>query len=129
MSVDNDNSSSDDFNATISNEPEVGDIGYIDNATLLQVDVTAIVGIFIFLTLKQLSHDQSDRMGALLLWRLTFAAVLPFAISALFILYDAFYPYPEDWGPKVFAMIGFAYILVIFGIIFLYQWIQARKTT
>jgi hypothetical protein len=62
MSVDNDNSSSDDFNATISNEPEVGDIGYIDNATLLQVDVTAIVGIFIFLTLKQLSHDQSDRV-------------------------------------------------------------------
>jgi hypothetical protein len=34
MSVDNDNSSSNDYNATISNEPEVGDIGYIDNAPL-----------------------------------------------------------------------------------------------
>ena len=34
MSVDTDNSSSNDYNATISNEPEVGDIGYIDNAPL-----------------------------------------------------------------------------------------------
>ena len=116
-------------NATMLDRQEgLTDITYIDNATLLQVDATAIVGILIFLTLRQLSSGQPNPKGTLLLWHLTFAAVLPFALSAIFILYNAFYPDPTDWAPKLFAMLGFLYILIVFGIIFLHLRIQARRT-
>jgi hypothetical protein len=103
-------------------------IAHIDDGTLLQVDATAIVGIFIFLTLRQLlSYGHSDPKSTLLLWRLTFIGVLPFAISAILILLNTFYPFREDAGPRVFTLLGFLYILAIFGIIFLYQWREGKK--
>ena len=125
MSVDNDNSSSnsiDNLNATttISNEPQVGDIAYIDNATLLQVDITAIVGIFIFLTIQQLTS------GARVWSFVTAFLVIPFTVSAIAILIESIWAseylikvVQQNVNiPGVSALTGFFYILIIFVYIF-----------
>lgn len=88
----------------------------IDNATLLQVDTTAIVGIFIFLTLEQLANARRPWMVV------TAILVIPFAVSTMLILID------ETWftgngelshASRVLAIGGFGYILFIFGYVLL----------
>ena len=90
---------------------------FIDIPTLLQVDITAIVGIFIFLTVAQFWPSAARP------W-LTLASllVIPFALSALTILVE------DIWSseyiirviaynfnlPKIFAFVGFLLIFVVF---------------
>ena len=100
----------------------------IGNAILLQVDITAIVGIFIFVTIAQVKMQEQK---ALLL--LTSILVIPFAVSALFILIEDFLLSEyfvtllkklsiPMWG----AISGFAYIILVFGYIFVKQLKQPK---
>jgi hypothetical protein len=90
----------------------------IDNATLLQVDITAIVGTFIFLTIQQLSAARAW-------WFVTAFLVIPFTVSAMAILIE------DIWAseyvievvqqhaniPSIAALAGLFYIFIIFGYI------------
>jgi hypothetical protein len=60
----------------------------IDTSTLLQVDATAIVGIFIFLTIQSFSYNTSEYQQTRTRLFLTSFLVVPFAISALAILVE-----------------------------------------
>ena len=101
----------------------------IDNATLLQVDTTAIVGIFIFLTLQRFGQKEfnigqgvSIRQPESMLI-ITSILVIPFAFSAMAILVGETYPnnptvkYIVQQGLGISrnsAIIGFGYILFVF---------------
>jgi hypothetical protein len=103
----------------------------IDDATLLQVNATVIVGVFILLTLRQLAHIKGGNVGPdtatttnIPIWgRLTFALVLPFAISAFFILIEDAWPtiLTFDTASKIFAIVGFVYIIILFFYFFVYK--------
>ncbi|MGC1134419.1 MAG: hypothetical protein WA941_16445 [Nitrososphaeraceae archaeon] len=94
----------------------------IDNAVLLQVDITAIVGIFIFLTIEELALGKAGYQQRRIRWFHTSFLVIPFAVSALAILIE------DNWStsfvlkgvqqhvdiPKWAAIAGFAYILIVF---------------
>lgn len=109
------------LNITLDNEslPKAADT--VDNATLLQVDITAIVGVFIFLTIAQLVPSAGRPW-----WGLTAVLVIPFALSALAILAE------DIWSteyvmrvvaynfrlPEAFALLGFGLIFIMFFYIF-----------
>jgi hypothetical protein len=64
----------------------------IDNATLLQVDVTALVGVLLFLTLQGFGgkvFTTKQRHGMIFL---TSVLVVPFSFSASAILVDETFP-------------------------------------
>ncbi len=88
----------------------------VDNAALLQVDIAAIVGVLVFLTISQIVRP-ADRPPW---WILTSLLVTPFAFSAMVILLeDAFaneyivrvIAYNFNL-PEASALLGF---LLIFG--------------
>jgi hypothetical protein len=89
----------------------------IDSATLLQVDATVIVGIFIFLTIQAMTHLRG----------VTALLIIPFAASALAILVEDTWPtnYIVKWVqqeidiPRWGAIAGFGYILVFFVGVFI----------
>jgi hypothetical protein len=99
----------------------------IDNAVLLQVDVTAIVGIFIFLTLQGVTVRGSQ--SALMQQRPWFFAtsflVIPFTVSAMAILIEYIWASEDIIRiiqqhsniPAVTALGGFLYILLLFSFI------------
>ena len=94
----------------------------IDNATLLQADTTAIVGIFIFLTLQGFGQklnleQQKSRLV------MTSLLVIPFAFSAIAILIGEIHsdnPIVRDTVQqnlqisRYAAMIGFCFVLFVF---------------
>ena len=84
----------------------------IDNAVLLQVDVTAVLGLLIFLTIGQRATERRELSYS------TAGMVIPFAISALMVLVD------DTWMGNVnffvsrfFTALGFFLILLYFGLI------------
>lgn len=88
----------------------------IDNATLIQADITAIIGVIIFLTLQGVkpAADSTTKYKQRRAWfGLTAVLVIPFALSALTILIeDSWYRGNEDAQEsshlaKIFAAVGF----------------------
>lgn len=114
-----------------------GDLNTIDNATLLQVDITAIVGVLIFLTLQR-SGGKIERSGEINPMEfnptgITYALVLPFAISGIFILVSDLLPTPTfkdlnaDFA-KWMSIFGFAYIAAVLFLTYFRQATQRNKT-
>jgi hypothetical protein len=102
----------------------------IDDITLLQVNTTAIIGIFIFLTLGRLSRNQPEHTTDFTRWGLTFALLIPFAASALSIMIKDTVPYAESHIgnlPNILTMVGFAYIIVVFTLIYFIMRTASRK--
>jgi hypothetical protein len=60
----------------------------LDNAALLQVDITAKVGIFIFLTIEELALGPTRDQRRRTRWLFTPILAIPFAVSALVILIE-----------------------------------------
>ena len=84
----------------------------IDNADLLQVDITAVLGILIFLTIGQRAAERRYFTVT------TAFMVIPFAISGLIVLVD------DTWlgsnyldEARFMAALGFLLIILYFGII------------
>lgn len=115
--------------------PVTADITFIDYPTLLQVDITAIVGTFIFLTIAGVARNPLQGRAWFFL---TSFLVIPFAISGAAILVeDIWDSSPEVKAlkeyadiPRVFALAGFLYILIVFiGIMRLLSKTAKTKTS
>lgn len=108
----------------------------IDYATLLQVDITAIVGTFIFLTVVGLARTQYELQQKKAWWILTSFLVISFAISRAAILIE------DIWAtndiiktvreqvdiPRIFALAGFLYILMVFIGIMRLMWPKKKSS-
>ena len=93
----------------------------IDDITLLQVNATTIVGIFIFLTVGRIGRNQQEQSISLTHWGVTFALLIPFTLSAMTIMIKDVRPaVSSQIGnlPNWFTLIGFAYILVVFIVLY-----------
>lgn len=120
----------------------------IDNAVLLQVDVTAIFGIFVFLTVRQhlvpdipiepakpQFDDDADKdfrlksreSMARAMWTLiTTFLLMPFAASSMIILlnyilsdYFSVEVFALAIAPSILAFIGFSFILGLFALLYM----------
>jgi hypothetical protein len=93
--------------------PETAEV--IDNAALLQVDITAIVGVFIFLTIAQVMPSTSRPAW----WGLTSLIVVPFSLSAMAILVEDVMS--TEYVMRVIAYnVRFPELLALFGFIIIF---------
>jgi hypothetical protein len=99
----------------------------ISNTTLLTVDVTAILGILIFLTIGQRAAERKE-------WTfLTASLVIPFTISALMILVDDMRLQMDEedvnfFNARAFTALGFALIILQFGLVLIKDAWPSRRT-